>query len=114
MATGEELLPERLPGPSGLLLRRWLPEEALLGSPALHQAPPATTAARLLTDTALTLPGITHVEIHHDKANVASAGVPRRLGFWLLAEVPDEIEAHAELGIECQWRMDYERWARAR
>ncbi len=71
----------------------------------------ATTAARLLTDAALTLPGITHVEIHHDKANVASAGVPRRLGFWLLAEAPDEIEAPAECGIEYQWRMDQERWA---
>jgi ribosomal-protein-serine acetyltransferase len=73
----------------------------------------ATTAARLLTDTALTLPGITHVEIHHDKANLASAGVPRRLGFWRLAEVPDEIEAPAEFGIEWQWRIDQERWARS-
>ena len=68
----------------------------------------ATTAAWLLTDAALRLPSITHVEIHHDKANVAS--VPGRLGFGLLAEVPDEIEAPAEIGIECQWRMDRERW----
>lgn len=72
----------------------------------------ATTAAQLLTDAALTLPGITHVEIHHDKANVASAGVPRRLGFWLLVEVPDEMQAPAESAVECQWRMDRERWAR--
>jgi ribosomal-protein-serine acetyltransferase len=34
----------------------------------------ATTLAALLTDTALSIPGIRHVEIHHDKANVASAG----------------------------------------
>jgi ribosomal-protein-serine acetyltransferase len=72
----------------------------------------ATRAARLLTDAALTLPDITHVEIHHDQANVASAGVPRRLGFCLLAEVPDESEAPAEIGIECQWRVDRERWIR--
>jgi ribosomal-protein-serine acetyltransferase len=187
MATGEEILPERLPGPGGLLLRRWLPEDAaglsdavaesvehlrpwmawiaeepltieqrrlmligferdwlaggdvvlgmfldgrVVGGCGLHRRVArdglelgywvhphftrrglATTAAWLLTDTALTLPGITHVEIHHDKANVASAGVPRRLGFWLLAEVPDEIEAPADCRIECRWRMDHERWA---
>jgi RimJ/RimL family protein N-acetyltransferase len=70
----------------------------------------ATAAARLLTDAAFTLPGIMHVEIHHDKANVASAGVPRRLGFWLVAEVADESEAPAEAGIECRWRMDRARW----
>ena len=70
----------------------------------------ATAAARLLTDGALALSRITHVEIHHDKANVASAGVPRKLGFSLLAEVPDEIEAPAEIGIECRWRMDRQQW----
>jgi ribosomal-protein-serine acetyltransferase len=186
--TGEEILPERLAGPSGLLLRRWSPEDAqalsdavaesvehlrpwmawiaeepltieqrrsmligferdwlaggdvvlgmfldgrVVGGCGLHRRLArdglelgywvhpsftrrglATTAVRLLTDAALALPGITHVEIHHDKANVASAGVPRRLGFWLLAEVPDEIEAPAESGIECRWRMDQQRWAR--
>jgi ribosomal-protein-serine acetyltransferase len=70
----------------------------------------ATAAARLLTDGAVALSGVTHVEIHHDKANVASAGVPRKLGFSLLAEVPDEIEAPAEIGIECRWRMDRQQW----
>ena len=73
----------------------------------------ASAAARLMTEGSLALPSITHVEIHHDKANVASAGVPRRLGFRLVAEVPDEIEAPSEIGIECRWRMDPERWASA-
>ena len=73
----------------------------------------ATTAARLLTDGALALPRVTHVEIHHDKANVASAGVPRKLGFSLLGEFPDVVEAPAEMGIECRWRMDREQWLRA-
>jgi RimJ/RimL family protein N-acetyltransferase len=49
-------------------------------------------------------------EIHHDKANVASAGVPRKLGFALLAEVPDEIRAPGEIGIECRWRMERDQW----
>jgi ribosomal-protein-serine acetyltransferase len=71
----------------------------------------ATRAARVVTDTSLRLPGVTHVEIHHDKANFASAGVSRRLGFWLLGKIPGEIEAPAETGIECQWRMERDRWA---
>ena len=70
----------------------------------------ATAAARVLTDGALALSRITHVEIHHDKANVASAGVPRKLGFSLVAEVPREIEAPSEIGIECQWRMERQQW----
>jgi RimJ/RimL family protein N-acetyltransferase len=70
----------------------------------------ATQVARLLTDAALGLPGINYVEIHHDKANVASAGVPRKLGFQFVEEAPDEPEAPADLGIEWRWRMDNRRW----
>lgn len=40
-----------------------------------------TTAARCLTDIALAMNGIETVEIHCDEANLASAAVPRRLGF---------------------------------
>ena len=36
----------------------------------------ATSAICLLTDSAFALVGISHLEIHHDKANVASAGIP--------------------------------------
>ena len=72
----------------------------------------ATRVAKLLTDAAFTLPGITHVEIHHDKANRASAGVPRKLGFEWLGEVEDEPLAPAELGLESRWRMDRRRWRR--
>jgi ribosomal-protein-serine acetyltransferase len=187
MADSDRILPERLIGPDGLLLRRWLPEDAdalsaaiaessehlqpwmawvvgepltpqerramlvgferdwrdggdvllgifldggVVGGCGLHRRIArdglelgywlhphftgrglATSAARVLTDASLRLPGITHVEIHHDKANFASAGVPRRLGFWLVDELPDEIEAPAEAGIECEWRMEGDRWA---
>jgi ribosomal-protein-serine acetyltransferase len=72
----------------------------------------ATTAARLLTDAAFTVPGITYVEIHHDKANRASARVPRRLGFRFIGEAPDQREAPGELGIDCMWRVDHEHWRR--
>jgi ribosomal-protein-serine acetyltransferase len=185
--SGYPILPDRLAGPDGLLLRRWLPadartlsavvaesiehlrpwmewvaeepltieqrqsmliaferewlgggdvvlgifvDERAVGGCGLHRRIArdglelgywvhpcftrrglATAAAGLLTDASLKLPGITHVEIHHDKANVASAGVPRRLGFSLVAEIPDQIETPAEIGIECQWRMRREQWA---
>lgn len=70
----------------------------------------ATRAVGLLTDAALALPGITHVEIHHDKANHASGGVPRKLGFEWLGEWSDEPEAPADIGIEWRWRMDRASW----
>lgn len=73
----------------------------------------ATRAVRLLTDAAFSLPEITHVEIHTDKANLASAGVARRLGFELIAETPDEPAAPGEVGIECVWRMERARWTSA-
>ena len=64
----------------------------------------ATAAAGALTEVAFALPGIRRVEIHHDKANVASRRIPEKLGFTLVAEVPDPPAAPAEIGIECQWR----------
>jgi RimJ/RimL family protein N-acetyltransferase len=70
----------------------------------------ATMVAALLTDTAFSVAGIRHVEIHHDKANVASAGVPRRVGYRLVGEQPDEAAAPADTGIECIWRMERSQW----
>lgn len=70
----------------------------------------ATRAVSLLTDAALALPEITHVEIHHDKENQASGGVPRKLGFEWLGQWTDEPEAPAEVGIEWRWRMDRATW----
>lgn len=70
----------------------------------------ATAVAAVLTDAAFAAPGIRLVEIHHDRANRASAGVPRRLGYRLIAEVPDEAEAPAEIGVECPWRLTKQEW----
>jgi ribosomal-protein-serine acetyltransferase len=70
----------------------------------------ASKVAALLTDAAFALPGITRVEIHHDKANVASAGVPRRLGYRLVGEQQDEATAPADTGTECVWRMEHGEW----
>lgn len=65
----------------------------------------ATEAARQLSEIALARPGIDHVEIHHDKANVASGRVPAKLGFTLVREVPDEITSPGECGISCEWSL---------
>ncbi len=71
----------------------------------------ATRVAGLLTTLAFSVAGITHVEIHHDRANVASAGVARKLGFALVAEEHDRPEAPGEEGVEWRWRMDAAQWS---
>jgi ribosomal-protein-serine acetyltransferase len=70
----------------------------------------ASEVAALLTDAALALPEIQRVEIHHDRANVASAGVPRRVGYRLVGEQYDEATAPADSGVECIWRMERREW----
>jgi RimJ/RimL family protein N-acetyltransferase len=70
----------------------------------------ATEAAATLTTTAFEDPQIAFVEIHHDRANTASSGVPRKLGFELVAVRPDAIEAPGEVGIDCCWRIGRNEW----
>ncbi|HEV7678731.1 MAG TPA: GNAT family N-acetyltransferase [Candidatus Dormibacteraeota bacterium] len=71
----------------------------------------ATAAARVLTATAFTLPGIQRVEIHCDETNAASAAVPRRLGFRLDGVVFRAALAPAETGRDMVWVMDRPAWA---
>jgi ribosomal-protein-serine acetyltransferase len=70
----------------------------------------ATSASRLLTTAAFELPQVVAVEIHHDKANARSARVPTRLGFRKTGEAPDEVTSPGEIGVDCTWRMEKERW----
>jgi RimJ/RimL family protein N-acetyltransferase len=70
----------------------------------------ATATSRALTTAAFTLPGIERVEIHHDKANAASRRIPEKLGFALVAEVPDAPLSPGAIGIECRWRMTRAAW----
>ena len=70
----------------------------------------ATETAAMLTTAAFTVPGIERVEIHHDKANVASAGIPRRLGYTMANEKTDAITSPGEVGIDCEWRITPEEW----
>jgi RimJ/RimL family protein N-acetyltransferase len=90
--------------PNGLEIGYWI-------HPGFTRRGLATRTTRLLTDAAFTVEDIELVEIHHDKANVASAGVPRNLGFEFIGERVDGKEAPAEEGIEWVWRMDRDRWS---
>lgn len=73
----------------------------------------ATEVADALTTASFTVAGIERVEIHHDKANAASAGVPRRLGYTLVDEKPDEITSPGEVGIDCRWQITRDEWEAA-
>jgi RimJ/RimL family protein N-acetyltransferase len=79
--------------------------------PAFFRRGLATEMARLLTDAAFAVPGIEHAEILHDEANVASAGVPRRLGFVLVGETLNARPAPAEVGIDWIWRISRTAWS---
>jgi RimJ/RimL family protein N-acetyltransferase len=67
-------------GPGGLEIGYWT-------HPSFLRQGIASEAARTLTAAAFRVPEITYVEIRHDKANEASAGVPRKLGYDLIEEV---------------------------
>jgi RimJ/RimL family protein N-acetyltransferase len=90
-------------GPGGLEIGYWTARRFL-------RQGIATTAAGLLTDAAFSDPTIARVEIHHDQANQASAGVPQKLGLRLVQERRDEIQAPGESGISCEWQITRQEW----
>ena len=91
-------------GPHGLELGYWI-------DAAHTNRGIATEVARVLTTAALSHPGVSFVEIHHDKANIASRRVPEHLGFTFIGETPDEVTSPGEVGIDCAWRMDANDWS---
>jgi ribosomal-protein-serine acetyltransferase len=94
-------------GPGGVEIGYWV-------HPAHLRRGVATTASALVTDAAFTQAGMDRVEIRHDKANIASGGVPAKLGFTLVEEYTREITAPAETGTGYVWRMERDEWARRR
>jgi ribosomal-protein-serine acetyltransferase len=80
--------------------------------PAHQRRGIATTASGLVMDAAFSRPEIDRIEIHHDKANVASAGIPAGLGFTLVEEYSRPIAAPAETGTGWLWRMERDEWER--
>jgi RimJ/RimL family protein N-acetyltransferase len=71
----------------------------------------ASVSAGALTDAALALPEVRRVEIHCDEANVASAAVPRRLGYVLDRIEPRPRAAPAETGRMMIWATQRARGA---
>lgn len=65
-----------------------------------------TAAAEAMTSVALGLPGVRRVEIHCDEANVASAAIPRKLGYRLDRVIAHEPEAPGESGRRMIWVRD--------
>ncbi len=94
-------------GPSTLEIGCWT-------HPAFLRLGVARTAARLLTGLAFTVPGIERVEIRHDKASQAGAGVPRSSGCRPIGEQPGTPSAPAGHGIDCTWRITWDEWLNAR
>jgi ribosomal-protein-serine acetyltransferase len=74
----------------------------------------ATEMAAGLVDAAFTVEGVHRVEIHHDRANIASRGVPTALGFTFVGEQPNERRAPADEGIDWVWVMHRSEWTRPR
>ena len=97
-------LHDRLGDPAGREIGYWV-RDGLTGRGI------ATQAARQMIERAFAIEGVTYVEIHHDKANLASRRVPEKLGFTLIRERKDQITAPAEIGISCDWRLDRPRTA---
>jgi ribosomal-protein-serine acetyltransferase len=64
-----------------------------------------TLAAAMITEVALTLPGVDGVEIRHDQANVASGAVPAKLGYTHVQTEPDAVEAPGEAGVGWNWLL---------
>lgn len=70
----------------------------------------ATRAAAALTSLAFARPVTEAVEIRHDRANVASEGVPRKLGYAPAGEQPCDVRAPAETGVQRVWRVTRAGW----
>ncbi len=85
-------------GPGGLEIGYWVHQ-------AYTRRGLATAAAAALVEQAFRLPGVDRVEIVHEELNVASGGVPRKLGFTEVEPRLLEIPAPAGTGVGVVWRL---------
>ncbi len=65
----------------------------------------ATAAAAALVEQAFRLPGVERLEIVHDELNVASGGVPRKLGFTEVGRRAIEPPPPAGTGVGVVWQL---------
>ncbi|HEY7261847.1 MAG TPA: GNAT family N-acetyltransferase [Trebonia sp.] len=71
----------------------------------------ATACSAALVDQAFALPGIDLVEIVHDELNVASGGIPRKLGFTEVERRRLDHKPPAGTGIGVVWEMTRAQWS---
>jgi len=71
----------------------------------------ATACSAALVDQAFALPGIDLVEIVHDELNVASGGIPRKLGFTEIERRPLDHKPPAGTGIGVVWEITRAQWS---
>ena len=89
-------------GPGGLEIGYWVHR-------AWTRRGLATAASAALVQAAFGLPGVDRVEIVHDELNVASAGVPRKLGFTEVERRPLDLPPAGGTGVGVVWRLTRER-----
>ena len=71
----------------------------------------ATAATSALIAEAFTLPGIARVEIRHDELNIASGGIPRKLGFAFVRSEPGtDSRLDGTEPTDLVWEITRERW----
>ena len=85
-------------GPGGLEIGYWVHR-------AYTRRGLATAATAALVEQAFRLPGVDRVEIVHDELNIASAGVPRKLGFTEVGRRPLDFRPPAGSGTGVVWRL---------
>lgn len=83
-------------GPGGLEIGYWVHR-------AYARRGLATAATAALVGQAFRLPGVNRVEIVHDELNVASAGIPRKLGFTEVGRRPLDLPPAEGTGIGVVW-----------
>ncbi len=85
-------------GPGGLEIGYWVHH-------AYTRRGLATAAAAALVEQAFLLPGVDRLEIVHDELNVASGGIPRKLGFTEVGRRVLDMPTPAGTGVGVVWRL---------
>ena len=90
-------------GPGGLEIGYWVHQ-------AYTRRGLATAGSAALVDQAFAIPGIERVQIMHDELNVASGGVPRKLGFTEIGRRPLDHHPLGGTGIGVVWELTRIEW----
>ena len=85
-------------GPGGLEIGYWVHR-------AWTRRGLATAASAALVEAAFRLPGVDRIEIVHDELIVASAGIPRKLGFTQVGRRLLDMPPPAGTGTGIVWRL---------